>query len=208
MQRSALRQEIARYRKLLAGMTDEIARAALEELLQAARRQLAQVEARLCGARTSYPPLAVPTRDAQRLGHGFQDAFGASDGLYLLLDPRPGLHIVDVNPAYARATLIVRVQVAGQPLFEIFPDNPHDRTADGVANLFDSLCLAAETGRPHAMATQRYDIRDPTGRWLERHWRPRNTPLFDDAGRLAFLLHHVEDATAAVLGRPPRRASA
>ncbi|WP_246208164.1 hypothetical protein [Bradyrhizobium rifense] len=49
----------------------------------------------------------------------------------MLLDPGPGLQIVDINAAYAKATLIVRESVLGRSLFEVFPDNPDDPHADG-----------------------------------------------------------------------------
>ena len=53
------------------------------------------------------------------------------------------------------------------------------------------------------MMLQRYDIRDPNGQFVERHWRPVNTPLYDQQGRLTYLLHHVEDVTAQILLEKP-----
>jgi hypothetical protein len=87
----------------------------------------------------------------------------------------------------------------GKSLFEVFPDNPNDPLADGIFNLYASLKTVAETGRPHAMAVQRYDVRSPAGGFVERHWQPVNTPLHDQNGRLVFLLHHVEDVTDQVV---------
>jgi PAS domain-containing protein len=116
----------------------------------------------------------------------------------MLLDPGPGLHIVDINDAYAIATFISRSDVVGKSLFEIFPDNPDDALADGVSNLYSSLRIVAQTGQPHAMAVQRYDIRDPNGAFVERHWQPINSPIRDRDGHLIFLLHHVEDVTDQV----------
>ena len=49
------------------------------------------------------------------------------------------------------------------------------------------------------MAVQRYDIRDPDGKFVERHWQPINSPIHDSDGLLIYLLHHVEDVTADVL---------
>ena len=84
-----------------------------------------------------------------------------SDHSHLLLDPGPGLHIVDVNDAGARATMTSHRAIAGRSLFEVFPDNPADPSADGVNNLFNSLQIAAETGQPHQMAIHRDDLRIP-----------------------------------------------
>lgn len=133
--------------------------------------------------------------DAPAIRQQIQAEFDDSPHPYMLLDPSPGLLIVDINAAYAAATFIERAEVVGKSLFEIFPDNPEDPLADGVNNLYASLKIVARTGQPHAMAVQRYDIRDRSGSFIERHWQPINTPIHDDAGRLVFLLHHVEDVT-------------
>ena len=55
-----------------------------------------------------------------------------------------------------------------------------------------------KTGQPHAMAVQRYDIRDAQGQFIERHWQPINSPIHDRDGILIYILHHVEDVTADV----------
>ncbi len=127
-----------------------------------------------------------------------QTEFDGAPHPYMLLDPGPGLPIVDINDAYAAATLIVRSEVVGKSLFEVFPDNPADPAADGVSNLFASLKAVALTGEPHAMAIQRYDIRTPDGAFVERHWLPINRPVHDSRGRLVFLLHYVEDVTEQI----------
>ena len=71
--------------------------------------------------------------------------------------------------------------------------------ADGVSNLYTSLRHVVQNGQPHAMAIQRYDIRDQSNEFVERHWQPINTPIHDEDGHLIFLLHHVEDVTDQVL---------
>jgi PAS domain-containing protein len=121
----------------------------------------------------------------------------------MLLDPGPGLKIVDINAAYAAATFIARSDVVGKSLFEVFPDNPNEALADGVSNLYASLKIVAETGQPHALSVQRYDIRDPSGGFVERYWQAITTPIHDKNEHLIFLLHHVEDVTDQVL--PPSR---
>jgi hypothetical protein len=109
--------------------------------------------------------------------------------------------IVDINDAYAAATFTKKADIVGRSLFEIFPDNPDDALADGVSNLYASLRMVVQTGQPHAMAIQRYDVRDLQGRFVERHWQPINSPIHDQSGVLIYILHHVEDVTAEVAPR-------
>jgi PAS domain-containing protein len=197
MQRFICEQNIAHFQKLLNDATEPALRRTLEGLLKSARRDLAMLESALSGADGS--PIEARRRrhgDAQTIRHQFQPEFDASPHPYMLIDPAPGLHIVDINDAYARATLTRRADVVGHSLFEIFPDNPEDALADGVSNLFTSLRTVVKTGQPHAMVIQRYDIRDPQGQFVERHWQPINSPIHDRDGVLIYILHHVEDVTA------------
>jgi PAS domain-containing protein len=200
MQRFICEQNIVHFGKLLDETTEPAQRQTLEALLISARRELALLESGLSGAEGS--PLEARLRrqgDAETIRQQFKPEFDASAHPYMLLDPAPGLRIVDVNDAYAHATLTKRDEVVGRSLFDIFPDNPDDALADGVTNLYASLRAVVKTGQPHAMAVQRYDIRDAEGKFVERHWQPINSPIQDDNGILIYLLHHVEDVTAEVL---------
>jgi PAS domain-containing protein len=200
MQRFICEQNIVHFGKLLDETTEPAQRQTLEALLISARRELALLESGLSGAEGS--PLEARLRrqgDAETIRLQFKPEFDASAHPYMLLDPAPGLRIVDVNDAYAHATLTKRDEVVGRSLFDIFPDNPDDALADGVTNLYASLRAVVKTGQPHAMAVQRYDIRDAEGKFVERHWQPINSPIQDDNGILIYLLHHVEDVTAEVL---------
>jgi PAS domain-containing protein len=207
MQRFICEQNVAHYQKLLNEATDPALQRTLEPLLLTARRDLAILESTVSGADGS--PLEARRRrhgDAQDISQQFQLEFEASSCPYMLVDPAPGLRIVDINDAYARVTLTNRSDIAGRSLFEIFPDNPDDALADGVSNLYASLRTVVKTGQPHVMAVQRYDVRDPDGQFIERHWQPVNSPIHDRNGVLIYLLHHVEDVTADVPS-PARQAS-
>ncbi|WP_271551986.1 PAS domain-containing protein [Bradyrhizobium sp. CCBAU 45394] len=153
-------------------------------------RELAVLDAASVGA------LSSPARTLRGSGRRFSRT---SPHPYLLLDPGPGLQIVDVNAAYAVVTFTSRADILGRSLFEVFPDDPDQPFADGVTNLYNSLKTVAQTGRPHAMAVQRYDIKDTAGSFVECHWQPINTPVHDDGGQLVFLLHHVGDVTGQIV---------
>ncbi|MBS0524091.1 MAG: PAS domain-containing protein [Proteobacteria bacterium] len=126
----------------------------------------------------------------------FERDLSSSGRLVLLLDPGPGLPILEASATYVEATMTRRADLIGRNLFDVFPDNPADPGADGVANLYASLRIAAVSGKPHRMPVQRYDVRDSNGAFVERYWQPVNTPLMDSEGHVVALLHEVTDVTA------------
>ncbi|MFB9234492.1 ATP-binding protein [Plantactinospora siamensis] len=131
----------------------------------------------------------MPTLDYRRL-------FDALPSPYLIMTA--DFTIVTVNDAYAAATMIDRAAVVGRPMFEVFPDNPDDPNADGVRNLRRSLQTVVATGRPDALALQRYDVRAPDGTFVPRYWSPVNTPLPAEDGTVAYIVHRVQDVTDLV----------
>ncbi|RAZ85235.1 PAS domain-containing protein [Cereibacter johrii] len=142
-------------------------------------------------AGTSEKPEAEVLRNA---------VFEAAPHGYLILDP--DLTIIDVNRQYLDLTRARREDLVNVAMFEAFPDNPGDPTADGVRNLRASLETARSTGRPHSMAVQKYDIplRGPGGGFEERYWKPLNTPVLHE-GKVVALIHHVRDVTEEMLFR-------
>ena len=127
-----------------------------------------------------------------------RDVLVHAPNLYLLLSP--DFTILEASNAYLSATLTQRDQVLGRGLFEVFPDNPNDPTADGVRNLRASLERARDLKRPDAMPLQKYDVRLPSGTGFEvKYWSPLNTPVLSAAGEVEALIHRVEDVTEKIL---------
>ncbi len=122
--------------------------------------------------------------------------FAATPSPCLVLDP--DLIIVDVNRAYLRATLRTGDDLRGQYVFDVFPDNPADPGADGVATLSSSFRRVLDTGEPDSLAPQRYDIPivEQPGVFEERWWSTSNSPVLGPDGDVAWILHRVEDITA------------
>lgn len=126
----------------------------------------------------------------------FKALFESAPGLYLVL--LPNLRIVAVSDAYANATMVRREDIVGRELFDVFPDNPNDTLATGVAQLRASLQRVLSTKKPDIMAIQRYDIRNPEtegGQFEERFWRPLNSPVFNSQYEIEYIIHCVEDVT-------------
>lgn len=129
----------------------------------------------------------------------YRNLFEASPSPMLVLSP--ALQIVGVNEAYLRVTMTTREGILGRPLFEVFPDNPEVPFSDGTRNLRASLERVLQSRAPDTMAVQRYDIRRPEpagGGFEERYWSPLNVPVLDEQGKVAWIIHRVEDVTELV----------
>jgi PAS domain S-box-containing protein len=104
-----------------------------------------------------------------------------------------------VNQRYLEATGQARDDLLGRFIFDAFPDNPEDETADGTQNLAASFESVLRSAQRRYMLVQRYDVR-PAGsakEFMLRYWSPVNEPICDDlSGRVVGVLHSVEDVTA------------
>ena len=113
--------------------------------------------------------------------------------LYLILST--DLIILDVNRALEKASMRTKEQLIGHYLFEVFPDNPNDKTANGVSNLSKSLQSVLTQKKSHTMAVQKYDIQRPDGIFEVRYWSPVNTPVLNSENEIEYIIHRVQDVT-------------
>ncbi|HET7677233.1 MAG TPA: response regulator [Candidatus Limnocylindrales bacterium] len=148
-------------------------------------------------------PIICPKESVEaQAGRGepdFRALFESAPGLFLVL--LPDLTIVAVSDAYLRATMTRREGILGRGIFDVFPDNPDDPAATGERNLRASLDRVRAELVADTMAVQKYDIRRPEaegGGFEERYWSPVNSPVLDERGRLAYIIHRVEDVTEFV----------
>lgn len=128
--------------------------------------------------------------------YSFKILFESAPGLYLIL--LPDFTIYAVSDEYLKATMTTRESIIGKNLFEVFPDNPDDISADGTANLRSSLNTVLKTKEAHRMSAQKYDIRKPDGVFEVRYWSPLNKPVLNDKKEVVFLIHSVEDITLRI----------
>jgi signal transduction histidine kinase/ActR/RegA family two-component response regulator len=127
----------------------------------------------------------------------FKLLFESGPSLSLILDP--DLKIVAASDAYLAATMTKRDEIIGKNLFEVFPDNPDDPGASGVANLRTSLERVRRDLVADTLAVQKYDIRRPEsegGGFEIRYWSPVNSPVLGPDGKLAYIFNRVEDITS------------
>lgn len=115
---------------------------------------------------------------------------------YLILDPK--FVIIAVTDSYVKATMTRREDIVGSGIFNVFPDNPEDPEAAGVAYLRASLNRVLAKRIPDSMLVQKYDIRKPPeegGDFEVRYWKPLNLPVLDDHGEVNMIINYVEDVT-------------
>lgn len=120
------------------------------------------------------------------------------DNLLVMRPDAPRFTMVAVTEMRLAATLTTREATIGHGIFELFPDNPDDPTADGTRNLRASLERVVATRAPDTMAIQKYDIRRPDGSFEVRYWSPRNIPLLSETGEVLYIFHRAEDVTDLV----------
>ncbi|MCC5015422.1 MULTISPECIES: diguanylate cyclase [unclassified Legionella] len=141
----------------------------------------------------------MKNKDIQHFKEDAKAILEAVPDLYLILCPK--LNIVGASDAYLKATMRIREEILGQPIFDIFPDNPDDLSATGVTNLRYSLNRVLEDKICDAMAIQKYDIRRPAalgGGFEERYWSPINCPILDQDNRVKYIIHRVVDVTTFI----------
>ena len=102
--------------------------------------------------------LGRPTRRHDRLRRRVRVDADALPGA----DARPGHR--RRQPAYLATTGRALDELVGRDVFEAFPGNPYEGEPDGgVGKVRPRFEKARDTGRPHTMPVQEYDIPDGTG---------------------------------------------
>lgn len=133
-------------------------------------------------------------------GSDLADVFDNLPALCLVLDS--AFKIVAQNRAHAEATITEPTKTVGKLLFEVFPDNPNDSSADGLSGLRASLTKVMKTRKAYTMPILKYAIkrRHSDGKYEERYWKVTNIPILGPDGFVGLIINVAEDVT--VLVRP------
>ncbi|MFT3930473.1 MAG: response regulator [Spongiibacteraceae bacterium] len=129
----------------------------------------------------------------------FERIFDSAPHPYLILHSDEHFTIAAVNQFYLNATGTRREAIIGQPLFEVFPDDPNDPNTSSTKDLRTSLQRVLRDRVRDVMGVQKYDIKTPSGEFETKYWSPVNTPVFNAANAIDLIIHHVEDVTEFML---------
>ena len=110
----------------------------------------------------------------------------------------PDLVVRYSNAAFLATTGVCEKDLLGRHLIdEVFPDKP-GTAVPGRVRLRESFAAVRCTGVSDAAGVSRYDL--PAGGSPQpraRYWSPVNSPISDDEDSVRYIVHRVQDVTAA-----------
>lgn len=137
---------------------------------------------------------------AEAAAYHFQSLFEAAPGKFIVLTPET-YEIVAISDQYLEAIMRRRADIAGRPLFEVFPDNPDEPLADGRGIVTAALERVCKTGLPEVMPLVRYPVERPAaegGGFEDRWWMSIFTPVKAADGTVSYIIGRSEDVTEFV----------
>jgi len=140
---------------------------------------------------------------AEAAAYHFQSLFESAPGKLLVLEPE-NYTIVAISDAYLEAVMRRRSELMGRPLFDVFPDNPDDPEADGVAVITAVLDRVTETGLSEAVPLVRYPVERPLsegGGFEDRWWLSIFSVVKGPDGGAQYIICRSEDVTGLIAGQ-------
>jgi PAS domain S-box-containing protein len=106
--------------------------------------------------------------------------------------------ILAVSDAFLKATATVRENIVGHDIFDVFPDNPDDKTANGENIVRASFNRVIKHKTKDALPAVKYDIPKPEsegGGFELKYWQATSSPILDDKNKVKYIIHRTEDVT-------------
>jgi len=109
----------------------------------------------------------------------------------------PDLLVRHSNAAFLSATGVTEIELLDRHLInEVFPDKP-GKAEPGRRKLRESFRRVRHTAGADVAGVSRYDMPTCDGTMEARYWSPVNSAVLDDRGAVSFIVHRVQDVTAA-----------
>ncbi|MBC7846173.1 MAG: PAS domain-containing protein [Flavobacterium sp.] len=122
--------------------------------------------------------------------------FEQSSELLVVIDTN--FVIVAASDAFLKATTTVRENIVGRNAFDVFPDNPDDKTANGESIARASFNRAIKNKTKDVLPVVKYDIPKPEsegGGYELKYWQATSSPILDENNNVKYIIHRTEDVT-------------
>ena len=126
----------------------------------------------------------------------YEKLFKQSSELLVVIDTN--FIIMSASNAYLEATKTVRENIVGRDIFDVFPDNPDDITANGKSNILASFNRVIKSKTADTIAVIKYDIpksESQGGGFELKYWRSCHSPILDEFNKVKYIVQHAEDVT-------------
>ncbi len=122
--------------------------------------------------------------------------FEQSSELLVVIDTN--FEIVAASDSFLKTTTTVRENIVGRNAFDVFPDNPDDKTANGERIMRGSFNRVLKNKTKDVLPVVKYDIPKPEsagGGYELKYWQATNSPILDDRNNVKYIVHRTEDVT-------------
>ena len=142
----------------------------------------------------------IIANDSFYCSYPFQSFFRTSGQSLVLKADSPVFTIVAVSDQYLELTHKNRNEVLNKGLFEVFPGNDADPSEQ--YSVYSSFKRVITSGAPDELPTFKYKIYVPgLGRMDTQYWSNLNEPLFDEEGKVGYLINTTTNITGQVLNK-------
>jgi PAS domain S-box-containing protein len=124
----------------------------------------------------------------------FELLFNSLPGAYLVLDAKLG--VIAVSDELLRATMTKREEILGHYVFDVLPDDPSNPTGFQIWQA--SLETVLSTRATDVMPVVKYSVKRSEAEgsgFVEKYWRPSNSPVLGKDGEVAYIIHRTEEVT-------------
>lgn len=128
----------------------------------------------------------------------FQDVFNLSRQSLLLKADPPLYTVMAVSDHCLSITRNAREKVLGKPLFEAYPGDTNDSLDQKIVQ--DSFQRVIDTGKNDILPVFKYEIySEEENKAHTLYWSNVNEPVFDENGKVCYLINTTENVTDQML---------